>query len=886
MSYIPSQEAVKFIAFLRASGNETNVSPEVHYKIADGLFSSDKRDWKLLIECTRGLGKSTTVEYAVIYAAAMGEWPGFGKVPFIVFLGASQEGNVKQFFRNVANKIERSKFISSVLKVKRVTDTEIELVNADGVEMMIVGRGMSTNFRGLRSKSGDRPTLVIADDILSNEVATSDAIRDTIDTNWYNSVLPALDPTKHKIIYIGTPISDKDLLSKLKTSGSYRVERYPLCDSFPCKEEDYTSIWPDRFTYEYTLDMYKQYEAAGKTQGFFQEYMLEITDLSTLLVDEDDIKWFDPGIVIKNKSGYNYYISTDFATSTKKSADFSTIGVWAISSNNDWLLVDGQCKRQTMQENIEDLFRYVNKWKPISVGIESSGQQGGFLSIIDEMKMTRNIWFSFAKKPGSKEPGIRPTKDKVQRFVTGVQPKFKQNKVWLPKPELLLGNRNLLELVEELVHELSRFTLAGGVKALKHDDCGTYDVVVDTPTGSKLLGEIEDGDEVIGFSARGSAICKVKDARITGIKPITNIELTSGEILKFSEFHPVLSGNTYKLVRDLSIGDTITRNTKWKQQLSMTDTHGPENLADITNLQLDVLTAAEKTGFISTCMNKLMAAYQKGMKYITKIITKKTMTSQILNYCHQHNIKMSMQSRIKLMAINLLVTWQKTLTRFKHLLRKESQENILVEIKEEKYQTSQLNAPAVEQSLHLLTKHERILDFAVTVVEMSGIKHTLKSVNAKSVEQYSNLVLEALDTVAITAEVQTVKEQLKESLRTYAVCAEKHSQELKHKLAAEKNAQEIGRMNLNECTDKIKRIWISRPEPTYNFEVEDLHNYQVHNGIIVHNCIDLLNQLSEMELYAPRDHVLVEKSKVVDNLVWSGIWEEDDDLESGGSTIF
>ena len=33
--YIPSVQALKFIAFIRASGNESNVSPEVHYKIAD-----------------------------------------------------------------------------------------------------------------------------------------------------------------------------------------------------------------------------------------------------------------------------------------------------------------------------------------------------------------------------------------------------------------------------------------------------------------------------------------------------------------------------------------------------------------------------------------------------------------------------------------------------------------------------------------------------------------------------------------------------------------------------------------------------------------------------------------------------------------------------------
>lgn len=44
--------------------------------------------------------------------------------------------------------------------------------------------------------------------------------------------------------------------------------------------------------------MWKQYNAAGEIAGFAQEYMLEITDLTTLLVDEDDVMWFDPSIII------------------------------------------------------------------------------------------------------------------------------------------------------------------------------------------------------------------------------------------------------------------------------------------------------------------------------------------------------------------------------------------------------------------------------------------------------------------------------------------------------------------------------------------------------------------------------------------------------------
>lgn len=473
--YVPSVESLKFIAFIRAAGLEGNVSPEAHYKIGDALFSKDKKDWNLLIECLRGMGKSTVVEYAVIYICALGYWPNFGACPFIVFLGASQEGNTKAFFKNIAGKIFASEFLMSLFKLDsknyRQTDSEMELVNSEGVLTFIAGRGMSVNWRGARSPSGARVSVLIADDVLTNESMTSETIRNTVETNWFNSALPALEPSKHKIIYIGTPLSEADLLHKLKNSGTYTLIQFPLCDKFPCSEAEFKSVWPDRFTYEYVTRMFDQYKGAGRTQSFYQEYMLEVTDLATLIIDEEDINWFDYSIFLKNKAKYNYYVVTDFATSTKKSADYSTIGVIAVSSNNDWLLVDGQCKRQTMQENIDDLFAYATKWKPIYVGIETSGQQGGFISIMQDMMMERNVWFQFARKQGSKELGIRPAKDKVSRFVKGVQPKFKQGKVWFPRPDTIpISLFRLTELLDEMVNELSKFTMAGGVAALKHDD--------------------------------------------------------------------------------------------------------------------------------------------------------------------------------------------------------------------------------------------------------------------------------------------------------------------------------------------------------------------------------------------------------------------------------
>jgi hypothetical protein len=50
---------------------------------------------------------------------------------------------------------------------------------------------------------------------------------------------------------------------------------------------------------------------------------------------------------------------------------------------------------------------------------------------------------------------------------------FKQGRIWLPKPETLsMAQRiNFLPMIDELINELSKFTMAGGVNALAHDDC-------------------------------------------------------------------------------------------------------------------------------------------------------------------------------------------------------------------------------------------------------------------------------------------------------------------------------------------------------------------------------------------------------------------------------
>ena len=160
------------------------------------------------------------------------------------------------------------------------------------------------------------------------------------------------------------------------------------------------------------------------------------------------------------------------------------------------MLIDGQCKRQSMQDNLDDLFRYCRIYNPLGVGIETSGQQQGFLSIIDDMSIRTNTYIPLARKRGSKEIGIRPDTNKTRRFVRGVQPKFEQRKVWLPKPDTLRRSEtDYLTAVQELQAELAIFTLAGGAEALPHDD------MIDTMNQLSEIDVIPGNDSAAGMDA-------------------------------------------------------------------------------------------------------------------------------------------------------------------------------------------------------------------------------------------------------------------------------------------------------------------------------------------------------------------------------------------------
>jgi predicted phage terminase large subunit-like protein len=303
--------------------------------------------------------------------------------------------------------------------------------------------------------------LALLDDLISDSDARSATVIADVEDTVYKAIDYALHPNRRKIIWSGTPFNAKDPLYKAVESGAWKVNVYPVCEKFPCTREEFRGSWEDRFNYDYVKRQYDKAVKIKKIDTFNQELMLRIMSDEDRLIRDCDIGWYKRSSVVNNRGLFNFYITTDFATSEKNSSDFSVISVWAYNNNGDWLYVDGICKQQLMDANIDDLFRLAQEYMPQSVGIEVSGQQGGFIPWIRDQMIIRNQYFVLASDNNSGSEGIRPNTNKLVRFNVMV-PMFKMNKILFPTER-----RESPEVVEAL----EELTLAavGGFKS-KHDD--------------------------------------------------------------------------------------------------------------------------------------------------------------------------------------------------------------------------------------------------------------------------------------------------------------------------------------------------------------------------------------------------------------------------------
>ena len=480
--------AIEFINFIKLVGAEDFSSPAMHYSLASKLGSEDRN---IVIMAHRGSSKSTLMEYWMLFVAMRKGIIPHEPKPIEFVLGVFSEEKLQRgFIKNIYKKWEGSSFLQKYLVFPKETDLKESTVIQHRVKTkkekkpygLIIQTGtILGSLRGLREGTV-RPQVIITDDILSTEMAKSESKKRTVSERFNQDIaeIGQIDGSS-KFIFIGTPVAPDDLLHELMANPSWVVHKYPVCEAFPVPKEEFRSNWADVKTYEVVLASYnKAKNSATGVSGFYQEMMLQTVDLSSLLVAPSSIQLRDTTYIKSNKEQYSWYIATDLATSEKKSSDFSTIGVFAVNSNGDWILVDGIAKRQLITASWDYLFKFVREYTVRNVtpkvGIEINGTQLSYIATLQREMDIRNVYFDFAQDKNTNimttqynfNYGIRSKGNKTERFVTGVLPLFNNNKIYFAHPK---GNsQDYKELLDEGLEELSSATLKQGVSAGKHDD--------------------------------------------------------------------------------------------------------------------------------------------------------------------------------------------------------------------------------------------------------------------------------------------------------------------------------------------------------------------------------------------------------------------------------
>ena len=476
--YTPSKDAFEFFILMRLvqGGDFEFDTPIAHYFMVDILlgnitdpmmFPYSEEICKTIdidinaigFMASRGLAKSTVgISFFAVYSAIKGVLPnGIGKVYFYLLLAASSKGGARVNALAVRAMCEDSKYLNDYFEEMRFTETESEFVRKDPTgkiakkdrSFLIRYQGINTGVRG--SRYGERrPDAIIFDDaILNTAAAYSKVMSDNLDEILNSDAMNALKGGgKGRILLYFTPFHYGDVNTKAILNGSFTPVIIPMAKHFDAedpnlKATDIVSSWEAMHPRASIMSLVKRSTKAKKIGLFMQERMLRLTSGSERLVPDNCIQFCDMTAIIDNIEAYNIYITTDFTTTSGEGSDYSGIATWAVSSNEDWFLLNLHLKKMGMDTQytltLEEAAKWRRKGKNVEIGVEVDGNQSAHVNALEKLMRDQGTFYSFAKQKGqldSQRKGILSKNSglgaKHERFRIAAQVMLQQ-KMWFPE---------------------------------------------------------------------------------------------------------------------------------------------------------------------------------------------------------------------------------------------------------------------------------------------------------------------------------------------------------------------------------------------------------------------------------------------------------------------
>jgi phage terminase large subunit-like protein len=317
--------------------------------------------------------------------------------------------------------------------------------------------GLTTSLTGMHCD------VSVMDDIVVMENAYTEEGRSKVASQY--SLLASIEGAEAKQWVVGTRYHPKDLYGHLldmhmeiyDEEGEV-IETEPVYEVFERQVEDHGDgtgqfLWPVqvrsdgmKFGFDRKILAKKRAQYIDRTQ-FRAQYYNDPNDPGEARIDRNKFQYFD-GKFLNNNNGHwfykenklNIYAAVDFAYTTSKRADYTSIVVIGIDRYNSIYVLDiDRFKTGRISDYFDHIFALHSKWGFRKLAAEITAAQVAIVNQLKEMIRENGVYVSIAEIKHNKHEGT-----KQERMSATLEPRYDNQAVWHYRG----GNIQILE--EEL----------------------------------------------------------------------------------------------------------------------------------------------------------------------------------------------------------------------------------------------------------------------------------------------------------------------------------------------------------------------------------------------------------------------------------------------------
>lgn len=270
--------------------------------------------------------------------------------------------------------------------------------------------------RGSKSEDGERPTLVILDDLESYDSVDSKAERDRTKKFVHGEITKAMHATRKKFINVGNYIHQDCLVANFEKDDRFETVKI---DVF----EDDKSVWEERFSTEELKDEYEAYKANNIGNMWLMEMRCKIIDEENAAFIRKYFGYCDEENA-KSHSIYRYTLC-DLASTENQRSDYTAYVTCGIGEDNTIYVLDivaGRWSAQT-DKQAREIYKTYERTSPLRIKVEDKAGSGGFLYSVDVVSKEMGYKLPIDTVKASNE------KDAKYKRIMSLQPLFLSGKI-------------------------------------------------------------------------------------------------------------------------------------------------------------------------------------------------------------------------------------------------------------------------------------------------------------------------------------------------------------------------------------------------------------------------------------------------------------------------